>query len=225
MHKIKHIRSFVKRHRHLPPNKQQIFDEAWKIYGLEVTPTPISTPKIFNRNTSLVLEIGFGMGTTLLHAAPKHPEQDFIGIEVHQPGIANLFAQLKIQPLNNIRVYNADAVIVLQQCIPDTSLDKVLIFFPDPWPKKRHHKRRLIQPKFIELLHKKLKPQGILHIATDWEDYANLTVTVLTNNPAFTALTDQEAASLLSERIPTKFEQRGKKQGHKIFDLLFVKIH
>jgi tRNA (guanine-N7-)-methyltransferase len=211
MNKVKTIRSFVKRQRRLPPNKQKIFDEAWEIYG----------KKIFNRDAMLVLEIGFGMGTTLFNSAKNNPEQNFIGIEVHQPGIAALFAQLKIQALNNLRIYNEDAVMVLQQYISDNSLDKVLIFFPDPWPKKRHHKRRLIQPSFVELLQKKIKPKGVLHIATDWEDYANHIISVLKNNPAFTVLDPEKSLPFLSDRILTKFEQRGKEQGHKIFDLLF----
>jgi tRNA (guanine-N7-)-methyltransferase len=222
MNKTKHIRSFVIRQRRLAPNKQKIFDEAWKIYGLNSTSGKISLEKTFGRNAPLVLEIGFGMGLTLFNSAKKYPEHDFIGIEVHQPGIVALLAQLKTQALNNIRIINADAVMVLEQCIPDNSLEQVLIFFPDPWPKNRHHKRRLIQPEFIALLQKKLKSKGILHIATDWEDYANHILAVLKNNPAFMALEPHESSRFLTDRISTKFEQRGKKQGHKIFDLLFI---
>jgi tRNA (guanine-N7-)-methyltransferase len=223
MNKInKPIRSFVIRQRRLAPNKQKIFDEAWKIYGLNSTSGKISSEKIFNRNAPLVLEIGFGMGLTLFNSAKKYPEQNFIGIEVHQPGIVALLAQLKTQPLNNIRIFNEDAVIVLEQCIPDNSLNQVLIFFPDPWPKNRHHKRRLIQPKFMALLQKKLKSKGVLHIATDWEDYAKNILAVLKTNPAFAMLEPPESLRFLTDRISTKFEQRGKKQGHKIFDLLFI---
>ncbi|MEI8054925.1 MAG: tRNA (guanosine(46)-N7)-methyltransferase TrmB [bacterium] len=214
MNKIKPIRSFVRRQRRLPSSKQKIFDEGWVLYGLDIASGAISTP--------LVLEIGFGMGTTLFNSAKKYPDKNFIGIEVHQPGIVALLAQLKAQPLNNIRLYNEDAVIVLEQSIPDNSLEKVLIFFPDPWQKNRHHKRRLIQPKFIALLQKKLKPKGVLHIATDWEDYANHIIAVLKANSAFTACEPLESLPFLADRIPTKFEQRGKKQGHKIFDLLFI---
>lgn len=222
MNKIKPIRSFVKRQRRLLPNKQKLFDDGWALYGLDTTSGEISTKQVFNRNAPLTLEIGFGMGVTLFNSAQKYPEQDFIGIEVHKPGILTLLTQLKTQSLRNIRIYNEDAVIVLEQCIPDNSLEKVLIFFPDPWQKKRHHKRRLIQPKFVTLLQKKLKSQGVLHIATDWEDYANHIVTVLKNNPAFTILGEPKSLPFLADRISTKFEQRGKKQGHRIFDLLFI---
>ena len=223
MNKIRTIRSFTKRHRKLTLSKQNLFNEAWKTYGLDVTSEKIVPEKIFCRNAPLVLEIGFGMGVTLLNSAKKYPEQDFIGIEVHQPGIANLFNQLKAHSLNNVRVYHDDAVIVLQECIPDESLEKILIFFPDPWQKKRHNKRRLIQPKFIELLQKKLKPKGILHIATDWEDYANHIVAVLKENNDFSPLEECESLSFITDRVSTKFEQRGKKLGHKIYDFLYKK--
>jgi tRNA (guanine-N7-)-methyltransferase len=196
-----------------------MFDERWAKYGLDVESKNISSKKIFGREAPLVLEIGFGMGTTILHSAKKYPEQNFIGIEVHQPGIITLLAKLEALALNNVRIYNEDAIVVLPKCIPDNSLEKVLIFFPDPWPKKRHHKRRLIQPEFIELLQRKLKSKGILHIATDWEDYANHVNNVLKNNSGFTA---SLTSPPLSDRISTKFEQRGKKLGHKIFDLIFT---
>jgi tRNA (guanine-N7-)-methyltransferase len=222
MNQIKPIRSFIKRQRRLPLNKQKIFDEGWALYGLDIASGEISAKKIFARNAPLIVEIGFGTGITLLNSAKKYPEQDFIGIEVHQPGIVTLLAQLKAQPLNNIRIYNEDAVIVLKQCIPDNSLEKVLLFFPDPWQKNRHHKRRLIQPKFIALLQKKLKSKGILHIATDWEDYAKHIIAVLKTNLAFTACKPPKSLPFLADRVSTKFEQRGKKQGHKIFDLLFT---
>ncbi|CAL7963876.1 tRNA (guanine-N(7)-)-methyltransferase [Gammaproteobacteria bacterium] len=222
MNKIKPIRSFVKRQRRLLPNKQKTFDEGWALYGLDMASGEISAKKIFDRNAPLILEIGFGMGITLLNSAKKYPEQDFIGIEVHQPGIVTLLAQLKAQPLSNVRIYNEDAVIVLEQCIPDDSLEKILIFFPDPWQKNRHHKRRLIQPKFVALIQKKLKSKGVLHIATDWEDYANHITAILKTNLAFTILEPPKSLPFLADRISTKFEQRGKKQGHKIFDLLFI---
>ena len=150
--------------------------------------------------------------------AQKYPEQNFIGIEVFQKGIVTLLTQLKALPLDNIRIYSEDALLVLQQSIPNNSLDKILIFFPDPWPKKRHHKRRLIQTKFIQLIQNKLKPAGILHIATDWENYAEHITTVLKNSTNFTTL---ELPVSLLDRASTKFEQRGKKKGHKIFDLLY----
>ena len=145
-----------------------------------------------------------------------------MGIEVYKSGIATLLTQLKYYPLNNIHLFQEDATLVLQQCIPDNSLSKVLIFFPDPWPKKRHYKRRLIQPQFTELLQKKLKPQGILHIATDWEDYATHIINVLKNS-AFTQVSDIDYADIVADRIPTKYALKGMQNNHPIFDLLFVR--
>ena len=220
MKQLKTIRSFIKRQRQLGPTKQKIFDELWHKYSLDITTNQISPEKIFGRNSMLTLEIGCGNGDTIFSLAKKHPEQDFIGIEIHKPGIASLLAQLKNNPLNNIRIYNEDAVIIFNQCIPDRSLDKILILFPDPWPKKRHHKRRLIQSKFVEILQKKLKLQGILNIATDWEDYANHIIDVFKNNINFTTL--DTTKPLLHERMPTRFEQKGKIKGHSNFDLWFV---
>ncbi|HBC71984.1 MAG TPA: tRNA (guanosine(46)-N7)-methyltransferase TrmB [Coxiellaceae bacterium] len=222
MKQLKTIRSFIKRQRHLGPTKQKIFDELWPKYSMGITTDQISPKKIFGRSAPLILEIGCGNGETIFSLAQKHPEQDFIGIEIHKPGIASLLAQLKNNPLNNIRIYNEDAVIVLKQCISDHSLDKVLILFPDPWPKKRHHKRRLIQSKFTELLQKKLKLHGILNIATDWEDYANHIMAVFQNNPNFSALDTLKPLPLLHERAPTRFEQKGKSKGHDNFDFWFA---
>lgn len=219
MNHIRPIRSFVKRARQLAINKQKIFDELWPKYGLDLTNGLITPEKIFGRHGPLTLEIGFGDGTTIFSLAEKHPEQDFIGIEVYTPGIAALLSLLKNQPLNNIRIYHEDAVMVLEKCTPDNSLDKILILFPDPWPKKRHHKRRLIQPKFIDLLHQKLKPEGILNIATDWEDYANHINKVFKNNPTFTV---KDISSSLERPLSTRFEKRGKKLGHSNFEFLFV---
>lgn len=223
MKPLKPIRSFVRRQRQLSPNKQKIFDAMWLKYGLDTTTNPISPKKIFGRSAPLTLEIGCGNGETIFSLAQKYPEQDFIGIEIHKPGIAYLFDLLKKHPLNNIRIYNEDSVIVLDQCIPDSILDKILILFPDPWPKKRHHKRRLIQPKFVEILQKKLKPNGILNIATDWEDYAKHIIAIFKNSPAFIIWDSSKPLPFVQERpITTKFELRGKEKGHKIFDMLFI---
>ena len=215
------IRSFINRQRRLSHHQQKILHEGWRIYGLEISAGEAPINKILTKNAQLVLEIGFGAGTTILNYAHKYPHQNILGIEVYQPGIVALLTQLKTHPLNNIYLYREDAILVLQQCVPDASLSKVLIFFPDPWPKRRHHKRRLIQPQFIELLQKKLKPQGILHIATDWEDYANFIISVLKNNKAFIQISS--VAYAVADRIPTKFAHKGMQQNHPIFDLLFVR--
>ncbi len=220
MHKP--IKSFVKRQRQLGITKQKIFDEMWPKYGLDITTSPISPKKTFGHHC-LTLEIGFGNGETIFHLAKEHPTQDFIGIEVYKPGIAHLFSLLKTTPLNNIRIYHEDAVTVLHQCIPDKSLDKVLILFPDPWPKKRHHKRRLIQPEFAALLSHKLRTGGILHIVTDWKNYAEHIDIVFDKNTEFTPL-KLSNSSLDNQRRPiiTKFEKRGQSKGHQNFERLFM---
>jgi tRNA (guanine-N7-)-methyltransferase len=221
MHKT--IRSFVKRQRTLGITKQKIFEEMWPKYGLDVTSEKISPEKIFGRHAPLILEIGFGNGETLFSLAQKYPQHDFIGIEVHKPGIASFFSQFKNHHQDNVRIYNDDAVVVLQQCIPNKSLDKILLLFPDPWPKKRHHKRRLIQPEFVQLLQNKLKSEGILHIATDWENYAKHIEAVLKENLEFSILNPSNSSPLLQYRpIITKFEQRGKNKGHQIFEIMFI---
>jgi len=210
----KPIKSFVKRKRKLSPGKQDLFTAMWPIYGAQ---------NPFTNNAPLAAEIGFGMGNTLFNYAKKYPEINFIGIEVYQPGIITLFRQLETKPLDNIRVYNIDAVDVLKQAILDKALEKVLIFFPDPWQKKRYHKRRLIQPEFVQLLQKKLKPGGLLHIATDWQNYAEHIAAIMQNNPNFIVIDPQssEYANLRQDRVLTKFEERGQNQGHDIYDLLF----
>lgn len=227
------IKSFVKRARKLSPSKQKIFDVAWAQYGLNTTPNLnlLVSEKIFANDGPLNLEIGFGNGDNIFALACKHPKENFIGIEVYQPGIASLLSLLKNlpQPLNNIRIYNEDAVAVLQDCIPDQSLDKIFILFPDPWPKKRHHKRRLIQAQFILLLQKKLKSGGKLHLATDWEDYAKHINSVLNNNHDLILTCETKNSSTPDNQSPdygrvtsTKFEQRGKKRGHQIFNWLLI---
>lgn len=210
----KPIKSFVKRKRKLSPNKQDLFVDMWPTYGAQ---------NPFINHAPLAVEIGFGMGNTLFNYAKKYPEINFIGIEVYQPGIISLFRQLEADPLDNIRVYDTDAVLILTQSIPDNSLEKILIFFPDPWQKTRHHKRRLIRPDFVQLLQKKLKPGGLLHVATDWQNYAEHIILVMQDNPDFITIDPKsmEYANLRQDRVLTKFEKRGQNQGHNIYDLLF----
>lgn len=223
MKQLKPIRSFVRRYRNLSVNKQKIFDEMWLKYGLEVTDKQISSQKTFGNNAPLILEIGFGNGETIFSLAQQYPAKNFIGIEIHKPGITHLFNLLKKQPLNNIKIYNEDALIIFQQCVQEQAVDKILILFPDPWQKRRHHKRRLIQPQFIDLVYSKLKPNGILHIATDWEDYANHIISIFQTNSNFIRQDPAKLSLTFPERpILTKFEERGKKLGHKIVELLFV---
>lgn len=206
-----HRRSYVLRQGRMTPAQTRALTELWPQYGIDLSQKiPITDPTC--------LEIGFGMGNSLVTQAKNHPEMQFIGIEVHQPGVGSLLLQLEKNQLSNVAIISHDAVEVLEKYIPDHSLSVIQIFFPDPWPKTRHHKRRLIQPEFVKLLHQKLKPHGILHLATDWENYAEQMQEVISASKLF----EPSAHSL--ERPPTKFEQRGRKLGHGVWDLVFKSI-
>ena len=182
---------------------------------------PIDLEVLFGRDARRSLEIGFGDGHTLAELARRHPEQDFLGLEVHRPGVGRLLMTLDAEGLANVRVVAEDAVPVLKERLPDAGLDAVLIYFPDPWPKKRHHKRRLLQPEFVALLARKLKPGARLHFATDWEDYARHALDVLEASPKFENAAPGGYAPRPAERPETKFERRGLKLGHGVYDLLF----
>ena len=170
-----------------------------------------------------MLEIGFGNGEVLAALAGAHPEFDYLGIEVHEPGIGHLLLLLEDQGIQNVRLLNGDAVELIRDRIPPVSLAAINIFFPDPWPKKRHHKRRLIQPDFVALLARCLEARGILHIATDWQPYVEHVVAVLKRSDRFTALSPEQRSgdAALMERRPTRFESRGKRLGHTVTDLFF----
>jgi len=168
------------------------------------------------------LEIGFGRGDALVTMAKAHPEHDYLGIDVHLPGIGHLLMQIEAMQLTNVRIINADAAEVLQHHLPPDSLDAVYLFFPDPWSKKRHHKRRLVQPEFVTLLAKLIKSNGYLHLATDWEDYAQQMLQVLETTPEFiNFVIDGGFAPRPPNRPLTKFEQRGLRLGHGVWDLLY----
>jgi tRNA (guanine-N7-)-methyltransferase len=209
------IRSTVLRQGRMTKAQQRAIETGWKEYG-------VNYDEGFNLNhhlSSCVLEIGFGMGESLFIQAKNNPEIFFIGIEVHEPGIGSLILRCQQEKLSNIKIFNHDAREVLLTHIPNKTLDKIQIFFPDPWPKKRHHKRRLIQEDFLILCHQKLKPFGIIHIATDWQDYAE------NIKQLFSALTSYyhsaESLALHLQRPETKFERRGKKLSHVISDLIY----
>lgn len=178
---------------------------------------------IFKRESHRVVEIGFGSGHSLVAMAKAFPEKDFIGIETHSPGIGALLLAIKNECINNIRIIHADATEVLSQYVANGSIDTLQIFFPDPWPKRKHHKRRLIQRDFIELIANKLKPRGCLHIATDWEDYAKHIMNTVSLSSQFSNLAGEFQFSERSSHRPvvTKFEQRGKASGRKIWDMQF----
>lgn len=202
--------------------QQRALDENWSRCGLERAAGQLVPADAFGRSAPLVLEIGFGMGQSLLEQAQAHPETDFVGIEVHPPGVGKLLQEMAAAGVDNIRIYRDDAVVILQECIADQSLHGIQIFFPDPWHKKRHHKRRLIQPDFIAMLRNKLVPGGFLHIATDWENYAEYALEVLAADPVLeNAAPDGLYIERPRERPLTKFEARGERLGHGVWDLMF----
>lgn len=218
------IQSFVLRSGRMTQAQHKAIDSYWSQWGVDLEAGLIDVDQVFGRRAPLVLEIGFGMGASLCQMAKAAPEHDFIGIEVHRPGVGKLLQLMSEHNVDNIRVFCADAIQVLNHCIADNSLDRVQIYFPDPWHKKRHHKRRLIQAEFVELLVRKLKPGAILHLATDWENYAEQMMEVLT---AADELHNQCGEHCFAERPDyrpeTKFERRGKGLGHGVWDLLFEK--
>lgn len=220
---LKHrpIRSFVLRQGRLTPAQQRSIDEGMPLYGIPYSPQPLDLDAVFGRSDSLkIVEIGFGMGETTARIAASQPERDFLGIEVHTPGVGSLLKQVQAMSLANVRIIQHDAVEVLRHMIADSSLDGVHIFFPDPWHKKRHHKRRLIQAEFVELLCRKLKPGGYLHVATDWQEYAEWVLQVLQAAPQLANVAPAYAPRP-DYRPLTKFEQRGLKLGHGVWDLIF----
>lgn len=218
------IRSFVRRQGRITANQTEALKNGWPQYGLELHQI-INFDEIFNRQAPRILEIGFGMGQSLLKMASQNPEKDFIGVEVHKPGVGSLLAGIQELKLNNIRIFCADAVEVLTKIISNDSLDGILIFFPDPWPKKRHHKRRLIQAEFVKLLWQKLKINGVLHLATDWQNYAEHMLNVLSNEPDWENVAGLKQFSPRPDTRPlTKFELRGQRLGHGVWDLMFRKV-
>jgi tRNA (guanine-N7-)-methyltransferase len=220
---LRRVRSFVRRDGRLTDGQKQALEKMLPLVGLKREAGTADFRAIFQREAPRVLEIGFGSGYSLLEMAKATPEHDFIGIETHLPGIGTLLQGIEANQLKNIRVYYEDAVDVLGQCIPDHSLDIVQIFFPDPWPKRKHHKRRLIQIPFVTLVLQKLKAGGTLHLATDWQHYAEQMMEVLSSFPALTNLAGPNEYSDRSAQRPivTKFERRGKECGREIWELQF----
>ena len=206
------IRSYVLRQGRTTPAQQRALDELFATYGIPYRPAPLEP-----RARPLVLEIGSGMGETTAAIAAAQPDTDFIAVEVHGPGVGSLLKRIDEQGLKNLRVIRHDAVEVLEHMIADASLSGIHLFFPDPWPKKRHHKRRLVQPPFAALAARKLAPGGYLHAATDWPEYAAQMQDVLGAEPMLERTVEARARPL------TKFEQRGVKLGHEVRDLVFLR--
>lgn len=218
------IRSFVRRQGRMTAAQQSALDTLWQHYGIEPGSGILDLDRVFGRSAPRALEIGFGMGRSLAEMARSMQEFDFLGIEVHRPGIGSLLQQVDELGLDNVRVMCADAVEVLTHQVPDHCLDRVLIFFPDPWHKTRHHKRRLVQTPFLDLLAMKIKPGGLLHLATDWEHYARHMMESLSSHPEFrNTCADRAYAERPDYRPVTKFEQRGQRLGHGVWDLIFIR--
>ncbi|HEY8539584.1 MAG TPA: tRNA (guanosine(46)-N7)-methyltransferase TrmB [Steroidobacteraceae bacterium] len=219
------IRSYVLRSGRATAAQQRALEQLWPKYGVPRQDAQLDFDAIFGRRAPRMLEIGFGAGEALLAFAQSHPEMDCIGIEVHRPGIGHLLLGVHAAQLTNVRVIDRDAVEVLQDEIPSASIAVAHIFFPDPWHKKRHHKRRLIQPPFVQLLARVLEPGATLRLATDWENYALQMREVLDSSNAFRNVAGEAGFVARSDVRPlTKFEKRGQRLGHRVWDLEYVRV-
>ena len=217
------IRSFVLRQGRVSNAQKRAYDTLLPQFGIPYSARPIDLDWVFGRSAPKALEIGFGMGETTASIAAQHPENDYLGIEVHTPGVGSLLKRIAELNLANVRIIQHDAAEVLRDMIAPAAFDAVHIFFPDPWPKKRHHKRRLLQPEFVALLAGRMKPGAYLHVATDWQDYAEQILEVLRREPLL-ANTAPDYAPRPDYRPQTKFESRGLKLGHGVWDIIFHRI-
>jgi tRNA (guanine-N7-)-methyltransferase len=240
---VRPIRSYVLRRSHFSAAQRDAYERLMPVFGLAYSARQLDLPAIFGRSAPTILEIGFGMGDTTAEIAAAHPEQDYVGVEVHTPGVGALLKQVEARGLSNVRVIEHDVQDVIDRQLPDGYLTGIHVFFPDPWPKARHHKRRLIQKHFVTKLCRKLRPEGYLHLATDWPDYAEQmieTVDAVVDlqrlaHAGMTALSPSDPAETMagaaaaipaparSLRPTTKFEQRGLRLGHPICDILAVR--
>lgn len=218
------IRSFVRREGRLTPGQQRAIEQLWPHFGIDHNDTQLELDSIFGRSAPHILEIGFGNGESLLQMAINHPENDYLGIEVHRPGVGHLLKRIAEEGVKNIRVMSEDAIEVLEGQIQDESLDAVYLFFPDPWHKKRHHKRRQVKPEWAQLIRHKLKIGGLLHMATDWENYAEYMLDVMGSAEGYRNLSENDDYVPRPDYRPvTKFEQRGERLGHGVWDLIFIR--
>jgi len=219
-HRYRHIRSFVLRQGRVTPAQQRAHETLMPRFGIPYSAHQLDLAQVFGRDSPTILEIGFGMGETTAAIALAHPDTDYLAIEVHTPGVGNLLKLIEAGHIGNIRIIQHDAVEVLRDMLGEATLDGAHIFFPDPWHKTRHHKRRLIQAPLITQLAHKLKPGGYIHVATDWAEYAEQILEVLTAEPLLEN-TAMAYAPRPSHRPLTKFEQRGLRLGHEVWDLVF----
>lgn len=220
------IRSFVIRNGRLTKAQASALERLLPKFGIEYREQSLfNLSELFGRQAPVWLEIGFGNGDALLDMATRYPETDFIGIEVHEPGVGQALMGIESRQLTNVRIVQHDAMEVLGQMVPSASLNRVLLFFPDPWRKKRHFKRRIVQKEFIELVTEKLETGGVLHCATDWQDYAEWMLEKLQASENLVNQSDTDAYSPRPEwRTNTRFEQRGERLGHEVFDLLYTRL-
>lgn len=221
----KPIRSYVIRSGRMTGGQKAAYDQHWNRYGLDLSAGRISFPELFGRKAPVVLEIGFGMGDSLIDMCRADKERDYLGVEVHPPGVGRIMNNAERHEIQNLRVFLSDAKDVLSECIPDNSLERVQIYFPDPWHKRKHTKRRLVQPDFVRLISQKLSVGGVLHMATDWEEYAAQMLGVADQEKSLqNTQGDRGYAPRPTWRPETKFERRGEKLGHGVWDLLHEKV-
>ncbi|MFZ8985610.1 MAG: tRNA (guanosine(46)-N7)-methyltransferase TrmB [Steroidobacteraceae bacterium] len=216
------IRSFVQRAGRITEGQRRALAELWPRYGIEAGEEPIDLEAAFGRRAPVTLEIGFGDGESTVALAGQHPDRNLLGIEVHPPGVGHCLLLAERAGLTNLRVISQDAIEVLARRLPDACLDEVLLYFPDPWPKKRHHKRRIVQPEFVALLARKLAPGGVFRLATDWAPYAEHMLEVMSASADFENLSPSaDWVERPSSRPITRFERRGGRLGHVVRDLAF----
>ena len=221
------VRSFVRREGRMTDSQKRALEELWPKFGIEApaSPAQLALADIYSRTAPVVLEIGFGNGDHLLARAQAEPDKDFLGVEVHRPGVGRVLNRVEAAGLTNLRVACDDAVEVLRDWLPERALAEIVVYFPDPWPKKRHHKRRLVQPAFARLAATRLAPGGLLKLATDWADYARHMRETLDAEPLLANAAG--AAGFVArpaERPPTRFENRGVRLGHEVFDLVYRRV-
>jgi len=218
------IRSFVRRAGRITPSQQRAMDELWPDYGVQYVDSLFDFTHLFGRTAPVVVEIGFGNGESLVEQAAANPDRDFLGIEVHEPGVGHCLLKAEEADIHNLKVIAHDAVEVLTNQVPAGSLSRLNLYFPDPWPKKRHHKRRIVQPDFVDLIAETLTAGGTLNIATDWANYADHIDEVLSQSDRFTCIEHREHdGDEPFDRPQTKFERRGLRKGHRISDRCFEK--
>jgi len=219
------VRSYVLRAGRVTEGQRRALDELWPLFGIEAGTGPIDFFALFGNDHPVIMEIGFGNGEATWRMAQEHPEENYIGVEVHRPGVGRLLLNIEAHELANVRIACEDAVGLLRERVKERSLAGVRIYFPDPWPKKRHHKRRIVQPEFIGLVAKKMRGDGILHLATDWQPYAEQMLEVMKLSAEFENLSVSGGYCPKPDWRPaTKYEQRGRRLGHEVFDLVFRRV-